>query len=214
MFISFPPLPFPLFVSLIHLHSHIVRICLFLSLFCPLPPNVYHFFSHPAPVCLFLHLLCSFPFLLSYCLTTPHTHAGTSSFNKQLFREVGITPLCLGLYPDSQPECPLRLWSAVELLSGKQQPSRLQCASWIETLPYKALGTVAPANFFSAKQASLSAPHLLWGDGQASLWSFFGFCSTPVKKTRRLPGVQALSSLKMSHFTLLMYWLVLFSGQN
>lgn len=74
---------------------------------------------------------------------------------------LGSTPVCL--CRDSRPECPLGLWSAVlELLSAEQQ-SQPECTSQPETLPYKALGTVASANFFfPAKQASLSAPHLLW----------------------------------------------------
>lgn len=56
----------------------------------------------------------------------------------------------------------LQLWIAVQLLSGKQQQYQFQCACWIKTLPYKALGTVAPANynFFSSGQTSLSAAHL------------------------------------------------------
>lgn len=106
--------------------------------------------------------------------------------------------LCLSLYPDSQPEYPLCLGSAAELLSGEQQQSRQKhclIRHW---------GWWPQPIFFPAKQASLSAPyHLLW-DGRASPWSFFGFSSTPVKKTWRLPGVRALSSLKMSHLTSVM----------
>lgn len=118
----------------------------------------------------------------------------------------------LCLCPDSQPECPLHLWSAVELLSAKQQQQPWpQCASWIETLPYKALGTVASANFFfffcKMSQSLCSTPPRERRSGLSTV--FFGFCSTPVKKTRCLPGVQGL---KMSHFTSAMCRLVFWSG--
>lgn len=155
------------------LSSIFIHVCSFLPFFCPLT-------SHLMFITLILtqDLLPPLPFFSvpfhSPYLTLPH------SINVQLFREVVITPVCfvLCLCPDSQPECPLHLWSAVELLSAKQQQQQPwpQCASWIETLPYKALGTVASANFFffSAKRASLSAPHLLGRDGRP-LHSLFWF---------------------------------------
>lgn len=79
----------------------------------------------------------------------------------------GVTPVrrVLCLCPDIQCECPLRLSSAVELFSAKQQQqSQLQCASWIETLPYKALGTVAPANFFLLQNKPVSLLHTSSGE--------------------------------------------------
>lgn len=140
-----------LFVSLCLLCPHTSHL-IFISLWLPLPVS---------PSSLFLSL----PLIL-FPRYDPHTHAGTSPFFVHLLRDMGTTPQSpvLSLCSSSQPECPLRLSSAAELLPGRQQQqSQLQCASWIETLPYKALGTVAPANFFFffAKQASLSAPHLL-----------------------------------------------------
>lgn len=85
---------------------------------------------------------------------------------------------------ESQLEALLHLWSAVELLSGRQKRSRLQCACWIETLPYKALGMMAPANYyfflFSSKQTSLSStPPLVRPAGLFVV--FFGICCSPVR---------------------------------
>lgn len=134
------------------------------------PPNVCHS-SHPAsPVSLFLNF-CSFPFLLSFLCPQWNFFLYCGALQGG-----GETPVCLFLclYPDSQPECPLCLWSAVELLSGKQQQqSRLQCASWIETLPYKALGTVAPANFFFLQNKLVSLLHTSSGETAGPLHSLF-----------------------------------------
>lgn len=62
-------------------------------------------------------------------------------------------------------------------------------------LPYKALGTVAPANLFFCK-TSQSVLHTSSGWTDGSLRGLLlGFCSTAVKKTRRLQGLQGSSVL-------------------
>lgn len=94
---------------------------------------------------LFWTFLCSFPPLLPPLLpywNTVHECVDFYGVGDNLF-----VP-CFCLFPDSQPGYPLCLWSAIESILGKQQQYWLQCASWLETLPYKALGTVAQANFF------------------------------------------------------------------
>lgn len=166
MVIHFSP-PHSLFLSLF-LSSISIHVCSFLPIASThLPPNVC---CHPAsPVS---PISQSSLFHSSYLISPPAPCP--CFFNAFLFREVGITPVCLVLClcPDSQPECPLCLWSAVELLSAKQQ-SQLQCASWIETLPYKALGTVALANFFFLQNKPVSLLHTSSGETVGPLCSLF-----------------------------------------
>lgn len=123
-----------------------------LSLLHP-PTSLLMFITQHLLSPVFLNLLCSC-YRISPPVPCPYRNFAV------LFWEVGVTPVCLVLClcPGSQPECQLCFWSAVELLSARLQ-SQLQCASWIETLPYKALGTVAPANFFFLQNKPVSLFH-------------------------------------------------------
>lgn len=117
---------------------------------------------------------------------------------------MGSTPVCL--CPDSLPERPLGLWSAVlELLSAKQ-PSQLECTSWVETLPYKALGTVASANFFFLQNKPVSRLHTSSGETLRPLCSlfldFFFLLHSSVGK------VPASQSANVTHLSLSMFCLV------
>lgn len=117
---------------------------------------------------------------------------------------MGSTPVCL--CPDSLPERPLGLWSAVlELLSAKQ-PSQLECTSRVETLPYKALGTVASANFFFCKtsQSLGPTPPLVRRSGLSAAFFWIFFATLQCRKSPRI-------SVCKCHTLLCIYVLFVFS---
>lgn len=150
----------------------------------------------------FQNLFCSFPFLLSYwpsgevggnpCVSCS-VFALTSNVSVRFVSRVQLS--CSQPSSSSSP--------SFNVLAGQKHCLIRHWGRWPQPI------------FFCCKtsQSLCSTPPLVRRSG-LSPKSFFGFSSTPVKKTLRVAGVRALNYLKMSHFTSAMYHLVHFSSQN
>lgn len=182
---------FPAYLFLSRIASAIYSTCstpLFLSPYFG-HTNVNVFFYSSVSCSLFARLLCHF------------TYSIWSNLIVWIPKEVWI----VSPQPDTNTKA-----SALSLECSwvEQQRYWYQCASWEETLPYKALGMVAQVNFFffpfcKTSQSLYSAPPL-----GILLGLFCGLflvcCSTSVKKIPCMSDVQVLNGLKMSHSTWVM----------